>query len=94
MEFYISPQRGQFYMINVLENQWLSVTYSVKIRITPEFFFAMSLFLFLHVSLQFSCNSQHNNQIKMKLVFTMNITKSLLGSVRVAPKMDWKVTVL
>ena len=27
MEFYISPQSGQFYMINVLENQWLSVTY-------------------------------------------------------------------
>ena len=25
MEFYISPQSGQFYMINVLENQWLSV---------------------------------------------------------------------
>ena len=29
MEFYISPQSGQFYMINVLENQWLSVTLSV-----------------------------------------------------------------
>ena len=29
MEFYISPQSGQFYMINVLENQWLSVTYSI-----------------------------------------------------------------
>ena len=28
MEFYISPQSGQFYMINVLENQWLTVTYS------------------------------------------------------------------
>ena len=27
MEFYISPQSGQFYMRNVLENQWLSVTY-------------------------------------------------------------------
>ena len=27
MEFCISPQSGQFYMINVLENQWLSVTY-------------------------------------------------------------------
>ena len=27
MEFYISPQSGQFYMINVLENQWLSVTW-------------------------------------------------------------------
>ena len=27
MEFYISPQSGQFFMINVLENQWLSVTY-------------------------------------------------------------------
>ena len=27
MEFYISPQSGQFYMINVLENQWLSVTF-------------------------------------------------------------------
>ena len=27
MEFYIIPQSGQFYMINVLENQWLSVTY-------------------------------------------------------------------
>ena len=27
MEFYISPQSGQFYMINVLENQWLSVTH-------------------------------------------------------------------
>ena len=26
MEFYISPTSGQFYMINVLENQWLSVT--------------------------------------------------------------------
>ena len=26
MEFYISPQSGQFYMINVLGNQWLSVT--------------------------------------------------------------------
>ena len=26
MEFYISPQSGQFYMINVLKNQWLSVT--------------------------------------------------------------------
>ena len=25
MEFYRSPQSGQFYMINVLENQWLSV---------------------------------------------------------------------
>ena len=29
MEFYISPQSGQFYMINVLENQWLSVTSSI-----------------------------------------------------------------
>ena len=29
MEFYISPQSGQFYMINVLENQWLSVTITV-----------------------------------------------------------------
>ena len=28
MEFYISPQSGQFYMINVLENQWLSVTFN------------------------------------------------------------------
>ena len=27
MEFYISPQSDQFYIINVLENQWLSVTY-------------------------------------------------------------------
>ena len=26
MEFYKSTQSGQFYMINVLENQWLSVT--------------------------------------------------------------------
>ena len=30
MEFYISPQSGQLYMINVLENQWLSVTYKGK----------------------------------------------------------------
>ena len=30
MEFYISPQSGQFYMINVLENQWLSVTHSAE----------------------------------------------------------------
>ena len=30
MEFYISPQSSQFYMINVLENQWLSVTYIGK----------------------------------------------------------------
>ena len=30
MEFYISPQSGQFYMINVLENQWLSVTYRIS----------------------------------------------------------------
>ena len=30
MEFYISPQSGQFYMINVLENQWLSVTYTIN----------------------------------------------------------------
>ena len=30
MEFYLSPQSGQFYMINVLENQWLSVTYTEK----------------------------------------------------------------
>ena len=29
MEFYISPQSGQFYMINVLENQWLSVTFNL-----------------------------------------------------------------
>ena len=29
MEFYISPQSGQFY-INVLENQWLSVTYKYQ----------------------------------------------------------------
>ena len=27
MKFYISPQNGQFYMINVLENQRLSVTF-------------------------------------------------------------------
>ena len=32
MEFYISPQSGQFYMINVLENQWLSVTLTMKLR--------------------------------------------------------------
>ena len=32
MEFYISPQSGQFYMINVLENQWLSVTCTADIR--------------------------------------------------------------
>ena len=31
MEFYISPQSGQFYMINVLENQWLSVTYKRRL---------------------------------------------------------------
>ena len=31
MEFYISPQSGQFYMINVLENQWLSVTYEIML---------------------------------------------------------------
>ena len=31
MEFYISPQSGQFYMINVLENQWLSVTYTLML---------------------------------------------------------------
>ena len=30
MEFYISPQSGQFYMINVLENQWLSVTLRLR----------------------------------------------------------------
>ena len=30
MEFYISPQSGHFYMINVLENQWLSVTFNNK----------------------------------------------------------------
>ena len=30
MEFYISPQSGQFYMVNVLENQWLSVTYRLQ----------------------------------------------------------------
>ena len=30
MEFYISPQSSQFYMINVLENQWLSVAYIGK----------------------------------------------------------------
>ena len=35
MEFYISPQSGQFYMINVLENQWLSVTY--KLQATNSF---------------------------------------------------------
>ena len=29
MEFYISPQSGQFYMINVLENQWLSGSISL-----------------------------------------------------------------
>ena len=32
MEFYISPHSGQFYMINVLENQWLSVTYNHTIE--------------------------------------------------------------
>ena len=31
MEFYISPQSGQFYMINVLENQWLSVTHRLSL---------------------------------------------------------------
>ena len=31
MEFYISPQSGQFYMINVFENQWLSVTHSLAV---------------------------------------------------------------
>ena len=40
MEFYISPQSGQFYMINVLENQWLSVTFnnaaSVKYHVTDS----------------------------------------------------------
>ena len=36
MEFYISPQSGQFYMINVLENQWLSVTYISLIRVYTE----------------------------------------------------------
>ena len=41
MEFYISPQSGQFYMINVLENQWLSVTdsashWSCKRRLAGE----------------------------------------------------------
>ena len=28
-EFYTRPQSDQFYMINVLENQWLSVTAAV-----------------------------------------------------------------
>ena len=29
LEFYTRPQSGQFYMINILENQWLSVTYRI-----------------------------------------------------------------
>ena len=33
MEFYISPQSGQFYMINVLENQWLSITIGFQIEL-------------------------------------------------------------
>ena len=35
MEFYISPQSGRFYMINVLENQW-SVTYNGLINHMTE----------------------------------------------------------
>ena len=41
MEFYISLQSGQFYMINVLENQWLSVT----LIMMPGF----SIYLFLFI---------------------------------------------
>ena len=37
MEFYISPQRGQFYMVNVLENQWLSVTYNSLLHTVGAF---------------------------------------------------------
>ena len=40
MEFYISPQSGQFYMINVLENQWLSVTYNATLSVPFVDFFS------------------------------------------------------
>ena len=51
MEFYISPQSGQFYMINVLENQWLSVTYRL---ILPHFFRISTDFLYSIFDTSFS----------------------------------------
>ena len=43
MEFYISPQSGQFYMINVLENQWLSVTNQLALDYCYEWFLILTL---------------------------------------------------
>ena len=34
LEFYTRPQSGQFYMINVLGNQWVSVTSTVSGRLS------------------------------------------------------------
>ena len=55
MEFYISPQSGQFYMINVLEYQWLSVTLNLYGSFSPvdgsawQLRSPISLALILHV---------------------------------------------
>ena len=50
MEFYISPQSGQFYMINVLENQWLSVTYRMNMccsNFLARFFLNVVVYIYI-----------------------------------------------
>ena len=37
MEFYISPQSGQFCMINVFENQWLSIGRRPQFRLLAKY---------------------------------------------------------
>ena len=37
MENYISPQSGQFYMINVLENQWLFIGRRPQFRLLAKY---------------------------------------------------------
>ena len=56
MEFCISPQSGQFYMINILENQWLSVNYICH-GIMDNFvqFFAYSKIFFFEITNDLRC---------------------------------------
>ena len=67
MEFYISPQSGQFYMINVLENQWLSVTW----------------ILFHETLIKFTCNVDDKLKLQLELyldtmfiLFSINVLLS------------------
>ena len=60
---FISPQSGQFYIINVLENQWMSLTFRglISIRKIPTkiyiFLVILHILIIFLISKMYFCNS-------------------------------------